>query len=182
MKRQQAAEDAIALHLASAETGKPLEYLPPGRIFGMQVTSPEQEDNQAKMLDEKQKDIQVSPASVDMLSKLFPNKKRAVLELVLKRCNHDLLKAIEHFNVSKQEQRNSDGKKEDGFSAFKPVGGMHSGSIPFLGQNKILMHSIYPFLPILNTQPILSTPLYVPGHCECEECKYALYSRVDSIL
>lgn len=40
LKRQQAAEDKIALHLASVETGTPLESLPPGRIYGMRVTDP----------------------------------------------------------------------------------------------------------------------------------------------
>lgn len=40
LKRQQAAEDKIALHLASVETGTALEALPPGRIFGMRVTRP----------------------------------------------------------------------------------------------------------------------------------------------
>lgn len=35
-----------------------------------------------------------------MLRKLFPGKKRSVLELVLRRCNHDLLRAVEHFNAT----------------------------------------------------------------------------------
>lgn len=93
LKRQQAAEDAIALHLASAENGTTYDYLPPGRIYGMQVTSPETEtgaddppplDKQEQQPNVKE-DVSVSPASIEMLGKLFPNKKRAVLELVLKR-------------------------------------------------------------------------------------------------
>lgn len=40
LKRQQAVEDAIALRLVSNETGKPIEALPPGKIFGMSVTKP----------------------------------------------------------------------------------------------------------------------------------------------
>ena len=40
LKRQQAVEDAIALRLASNETGKSFESLPPGKIFGMSVTEP----------------------------------------------------------------------------------------------------------------------------------------------
>lgn len=40
LKRQQAAEDKIALHLASVQTGTPLDTLPPGRIYGMRVTEP----------------------------------------------------------------------------------------------------------------------------------------------
>lgn len=37
----------------------------------------------------------VPPGSLDLLCRLFPEKKRSVLELVLRRCEHDLLKAIE---------------------------------------------------------------------------------------
>lgn len=91
LKRQQAAEDAIALHLASAESGTTYDYLPPGRIYGMQITSPEPDSSnhttsEAQSSSEPSKDdVLVSPASMDMLAKLFPNKKRAVLELVLKR-------------------------------------------------------------------------------------------------
>lgn len=42
------------------------------------------------------KGVQVPPGSLDLLCRLFPEKKRSVLELVLRRCEHDLLKAIEH--------------------------------------------------------------------------------------
>lgn len=37
----------------------------------------------------------VSQASLELLVRLFPAKKRSVLELVLRRCGHDLLQAIE---------------------------------------------------------------------------------------
>lgn len=40
MKRQQAVEDAIAMRLASNETGKSIDILPPGKIYGMSVTEP----------------------------------------------------------------------------------------------------------------------------------------------
>lgn len=40
MKRQQAVEDAIALRLVSNETGKRIDTLPPGKIFGMSITGP----------------------------------------------------------------------------------------------------------------------------------------------
>lgn len=40
LKRQQAAEDAIALKMAKVATGQKLERLPPGKIFGMSVTEP----------------------------------------------------------------------------------------------------------------------------------------------
>lgn len=40
LKRQQAAEDAIALSMAKVATGQNLDRLPPGKIFGMSVTEP----------------------------------------------------------------------------------------------------------------------------------------------
>lgn len=143
--------------------------------------------------------MQVSPASIDMLNKLFPNKKRAVLELVLKRCNHDLLKAIEHFNLTSGKQQETEAdhqeKKIDGTSAFKPVvhnlstknssslkalaSGSHQSSIPLIASNKVFMHSLYPFLPLFNPQPMLPSPVYVPGFCECEQCKHGLYGRLE---
>lgn len=185
LKRQQAAEDAIALHLASAESGTTYDYLPPGRIYGMQVTSPmpdspESESENSKSTSASTEEIQVTPASIDMLCKLFPNKKRAVLELVLKRCNHDLLKAIEHFNLSNSKRNNNSEEKEteEHISAFKPVHtkvAAHTGTVPLLTGSKVYMHSLYPFLSLFNTQPVLPSPVYVPGFCECEQCKFSLH-------
>ncbi|XP_015437517.1 PREDICTED: doublesex and mab-3 related transcription factor 3, truncated-like [Dufourea novaeangliae] len=40
LKRQQAAEDAIALKMAKVATGQRFSRLPPGKIFGMAVTEP----------------------------------------------------------------------------------------------------------------------------------------------
>lgn len=40
LKRQQAVEDAIAMRLVSNETGKTIDALPPGKIFGMSITEP----------------------------------------------------------------------------------------------------------------------------------------------
>lgn len=40
LKRQQAVEDAIAMRLVSNETGKNIDALPPGKIFGMSITEP----------------------------------------------------------------------------------------------------------------------------------------------
>lgn len=200
LKRQQAAEDAIALHLASAESGTNYEYLPPGRIYGMQVTSPcpippesppidavsDTSDKLPPTIEEKeQKDeIVVSPASVEMLGKLFPNKKRAVLELVLKRCNHDLLKAIEHFNLNNKGPDAQEVTSTEHSSAFKPVSSRKNTpthpSIPILASSKVFMHNFYPFLPLFNPQPVLQNPtVYVPGLCECEQCKHGLYARLE---
>ncbi|XP_045514059.1 doublesex- and mab-3-related transcription factor dmd-4 [Pieris brassicae] len=103
LKRQQAAEDKIALHLASVESGTSLEALPPGRIYGMRVTGPCQspgpEPDSATTNENSESENPVSTASLEMLKKLFPGKKRSVLELVLRRCNHDLLRAVEHCNA-----------------------------------------------------------------------------------
>ncbi|CAG0914099.1 unnamed protein product [Notodromas monacha] len=44
LKRQQAAEDAIAIGLRAVATGASAGYLPPGPIFGMSVTSPKPEE------------------------------------------------------------------------------------------------------------------------------------------
>lgn len=40
LKRQQAAEDSIALGLTAVMTGKKFGFLPPGPIFGMAVPDP----------------------------------------------------------------------------------------------------------------------------------------------
>lgn len=112
MKRQQAVEDAIALRLASNESGKSLEALPPGKIFGMKVTEPKIEvqsqieseevcrktSTSTTTLSITSPSIQspptggVSQNAIEMLSTLFPHRKRSVLELVLRRCDLDLLK------------------------------------------------------------------------------------------
>ncbi|KAL1465847.1 hypothetical protein WDU94_005382 [Cyamophila willieti] len=168
LKRQQAAEDAIAIGLAAVATGTQYGYLPPGPIFGMSITDPKdeipekdesdvkpetensqscseklkenededqehhrdvtgdtKEDQYSSSEEETEDDSQsdsckdhnqnvtkycnntknmnvtklpvhgFSPPSLDLLVRLFPEKKKSVLELVLKRCGDDLLKAIE---------------------------------------------------------------------------------------
>ncbi|KAE9523529.1 hypothetical protein AGLY_016081 [Aphis glycines] len=107
LKRQQAAEDAIALGLASVTSGTKYGCLPQGPIFGMTVPtskSPDTKEETARPEENSAVTLQVSdgtkgvvpPGSLDLLCRLFPEKKRSVLELVLRRCEHDLLKAIEH--------------------------------------------------------------------------------------
>uniref|UniRef100_A0A182LXJ2 DM domain-containing protein n=1 Tax=Anopheles culicifacies TaxID=139723 RepID=A0A182LXJ2_9DIPT len=133
LKRQQAVEDAIALRLASTETGTQLEALPPGKIYGMTVTepcpSPSPSSSTASVdiisstssdgvagfepteevrLGKPKGNITVSQNALDMLAKLFPHRKRSVLELILKRCDSDLLRAIEQCSQTQN------------ISAFKP--------------------------------------------------------------
>lgn len=107
--------------MASNETGKNLEALPPGKIFGMTVTEPcsapkppssplaqnsqfssstpqnQQTIPTSKELEKLSLSPQktVSQSAIDMLAQLFPHRKRSVLELVLRRCDLDLLRAIE---------------------------------------------------------------------------------------
>lgn len=129
MKRQQAAEDAIALGLASVTSGTKYGCLPQGPIFGMtvptskspdskeEVTRSEENPTMASQTSEGSKGV-VPPGSLDLLCRLFPEKKRSVLELVLRRCEHDLLKAIEHcvplcktLAVTPKSRKSSAGKK-----------------------------------------------------------------------
>lgn len=177
LKRQQAAEDAIALGLAAVATGKQYGFLPQGPIFGFEVTDPKfasESENTSKSDETKQDasnetgceapededvnvDVQTSDdeqreqldvkqpwhrqdvleCSLEMLVKLFPTKKRSVLELVLKRCGDDLIKAIEEIvpkTAGKLGAVSADGGHRefqklkatidaaDGKSAFRPVG------------------------------------------------------------
>ncbi|XP_046391811.1 doublesex- and mab-3-related transcription factor dmd-4 [Ischnura elegans] len=140
LKRQQAAEDAIALGLRAMATGQQFGFLPPGPIFappastqpsnphcggrdeqgaegqplsgdaragspGGDPTPGAEEEGAAASAavgggPEAGGDRRLSAerlSSLEVLSKVFPAKKRSVLELVLQRCGDDLLKAIQHF-------------------------------------------------------------------------------------
>ncbi|XP_022209938.2 doublesex- and mab-3-related transcription factor A2 [Drosophila obscura] len=135
LKRQQAVEDAIAMRLVANKTGRSIDALPPGNIYGLTVTQPsspqklkqdeqlekqivsvERQHQQQHQQEQQQQQEElceppavaqdlsatrrenVSQTAIDMLAQLFPQRKRSVLELVLKRCDLDLIRAIE--NVS----------------------------------------------------------------------------------
>jgi doublesex- and mab-3-related transcription factor 4/5 len=121
LKRQQAVEDAIALRLASNETGKTMESLPPGKIFGINVTEPLTEPKNEKEVKSlvsiedvnksssdllqkgstsTSKSPNISQNAIEMLSSLFPHRKRSVLELVLRRCDLDLLRWVQVLNLN----------------------------------------------------------------------------------
>lgn len=60
LKRQQAAEDAIALSMAKVATGQKLDRLPPGKIFGMAVTEPNSQiSSQVKPAPDDDPDVDV---------------------------------------------------------------------------------------------------------------------------
>ncbi|CAB3221492.1 unnamed protein product [Arctia plantaginis] len=214
LKRQQAAEDKIALHLASVESGTALESLPPGRIYGMRVTrpcpSPGPEPDSAaddhtpihidsetsdsmpdscnispdsagqssttplRVSEEGSEGDSVSTAGLEMLRKLFPGKKRSVLELVLRRCNHDLLRAVEHFNATHGQPDKMPGisssrngleglvsspeEIESRWSAFRPVG-PRAPILPALVMGRVCGSEWLVPLPAL---PALSAPLLLP--------------------
>lgn len=115
-------EDAIALRLVN-ESGSKLEALPPGKIYGMTVTEPCQSPPPPPQkrstspipifeIDKKTSkgDALVSQNAIEMLAQLFPHRKRSVLELILRRCDSDLLRAIEQCSRPAGESA----------SAFKP--------------------------------------------------------------
>ncbi|XP_045765178.1 doublesex- and mab-3-related transcription factor dmd-4-like [Maniola jurtina] len=215
LKRQQAAEDKIALHLASVQSGTALESLPPGRIYGMRVTGPcpspgpepdSAADDQTPIhIDSETSDSlpdccsatpdsagtssiasracmgmneesgSVSSAGLEMLRKLFPGKKRSVLELVLRRCNHDLLRAVEHCNAihaQRDKSTSSVGSSSSRFetsvssteefesrwSAFRPVG-PRAPLLPTLVMGRVCGSEWLVPLPAL---PALSAPLLLP--------------------
>ncbi|KAI4474972.1 hypothetical protein M0802_015360 [Mischocyttarus mexicanus] len=64
LKRQQAAEDAIALRMAKVATGEKLSRLPAGKIFGMSVTEPKGMSNKEEE-EEEEKGRDRSPRKVD---------------------------------------------------------------------------------------------------------------------
>ncbi|XP_072940573.1 doublesex- and mab-3-related transcription factor dmd-4 [Epargyreus clarus] len=217
LKRQQAAEDKIALHLASVETGAALDALPPGRIYGMRVTRPcpspgpepdSAVDDQTPIhIDSETSDSMpdccttspdsvgnipmstgscgtnedltegegsVSSAGLEMLRKLFPGKKRSVLELVLRRCNHDLLRAVEQCNAihghrdkplslstssaSSSFEASVSSSEESRWSAFRPVG-PRAPLLPALVMGRVCGSDWLVPLPAL---PALSAPLLLP--------------------
>lgn len=74
-----------------------------GEIYSLEKSTVKEQEEQIKNRTGKRnknlimKRTEILENSLDMLTKLFPNKKRSVLELVLKRCDDDLIKAIEEI-------------------------------------------------------------------------------------
>ncbi|XP_076371617.1 doublesex and mab-3 related transcription factor 3, truncated-like [Tachypleus tridentatus] len=161
LKRQQAAEDAIALGLRTVATGNSIHCFPAGPILGLSVTETSGDnrvsgtDHNKTPLSTPKTTCQVVSSSItsrstttsvsyssssshtskprsfllssssrqdkygrhlesnnetfpsdfrpgrlrpmEMLTRIFPNQKQSVLELVLEGCNGDLVKAIDHF-------------------------------------------------------------------------------------
>ncbi|KAI8129462.1 hypothetical protein FF38_13114 [Lucilia cuprina] len=112
----------------------------------------------------------VSQNAIDMLAQLFPQRKRTVLELVLKRCNSDLVKAIENISSSYKDHSEDidvdveplkNGGNNVMKSAFKPVyssGNMHPKPLT-LSSSLCSTATAYPkwFVP-------LTFPITFQGH------------------
>ncbi|XP_037826489.1 doublesex- and mab-3-related transcription factor A2-like [Lucilia sericata] len=111
----------------------------------------------------------VSQNAIDMLAQLFPQRKRAVLELVLKRCDSDLVKAIENISSSYKDHREdievdveplTNSGNNVMKSAFKPVysSGMHPKPLT-LSSSLCSTATAYPkwFVP-------LTFPITFQGH------------------
>ncbi|XP_063704409.1 doublesex- and mab-3-related transcription factor A2 [Culicoides brevitarsis] len=168
LKRQQAVEDAIALRLVN-ENGTHLEQLPPGKIYGMTVTepcaspnkspSPNIVENDSKKNSEQ---AQVSQNAIDMLAQLFPHRKRSVLELILKRCDSDLIRAIEQ--CSKPQTTSAS-------SAFRPPAPssqqIHpdATSVPPYTPPSFVYYPKWLF-PVTMNLPNLAPRCQIP-HCTC---------------
>ncbi|KAL1116432.1 hypothetical protein AAG570_004906 [Ranatra chinensis] len=102
LKRQQAAEDNLALSVTQAVTGKKMTYLPPGPILAslpITYSQPHEPPTQQEPEDHQQLE------SVEMLARLLPDKKRSVLELVMNRCEMDLISAIQLCLTSLPQQQ-----------------------------------------------------------------------------
>ncbi|XP_065353024.1 doublesex- and mab-3-related transcription factor dmd-4 [Cloeon dipterum] len=207
LKRQQAAEDAIALGLRAMATGQQFGFLPPGPVFAgvddaaeettkkseesapeelASITTQSQETNsdgedasEAAAAAPVQDELRLS--SLETLSRVFPHKKRAVLELVLRRCGHDLLRAIKHFVRRSEGAPSTDPppmpSPAAASSAFSPPAPesppVAHQNLPFLAPPPPPLmfgeHNFLAPLPQLLLPPAYRTSLgcYLPGCIEC---------------
>ncbi|KAL7648655.1 UNVERIFIED_CONTAM: hypothetical protein RMT77_000562 [Armadillidium vulgare] len=110
-------------------------------------------------------------SGIDILSKIFPNEKSTVLELVLSGCQGDLLRAIEHFlsvneNLKRSSTNNSPGNltlrpnESQTFAPQKPsIGGLKSAFTPLSpSQSTPTSHTITAsFVPPDHPRPSMYT-------------------------
>ncbi|XP_059473380.1 doublesex- and mab-3-related transcription factor dmd-4 [Neocloeon triangulifer] len=205
LKRQQAAEDAIALGLRAMATGQQFGFLPPGPVFAGVADSADDQKIEVETVEapaqpsepvEEEKEIcqeqlaspsdsapqqdELRLSSLETLSRVFPHKKRAVLELVLRRCGHDLLRAIEHFVRRTENSVPASGP-------VSPTPSPRSAFSPLAAESPPAAHQNLPFLapppppllfgesPFLGPLPPLLLPptyraalaCYLPGCLEC---------------
>uniref|UniRef100_B3P2Y8 GG24332 n=1 Tax=Drosophila erecta TaxID=7220 RepID=B3P2Y8_DROER len=176
LKRQQAVEDAIAMRLVANKTGRSIDALPPGNIFGLTVTQPSSphskretdqpekslsEEQQQQQLKQKEEEYSESPAvaqdlsaprrdnvsqtAIDMLAQLFPQRKRSVLELVLKRCDLDLIRAIENVSPT--------GKSSPVDVTNNQVPSQESGMLPAVPQTRSSAFRPYQSKSVVELKP-----------------------------
>ncbi|KRZ78696.1 Doublesex- and mab-3-related transcription factor A2, partial [Trichinella papuae] len=123
LKRQQAAEDAIALGLRTvAGETQGLTFLPPGPVWGkfssQETAEPSTEDDSVKInVDKSSKELS-SPSTphqamtefrpsrqnhTEILTRLFPDQHRETIDIALVNFNGDIVKVIEHFLAEKSK-------------------------------------------------------------------------------
>uniref|UniRef100_A0A0N4ZBA6 DM domain-containing protein n=1 Tax=Parastrongyloides trichosuri TaxID=131310 RepID=A0A0N4ZBA6_PARTI len=143
LKRKQAAEDAIALGLRVV-SGQSIKRLPQGPVWNFTkdesfITNPKiktleddddvdsdtstfdiKENNKNKIINDNVKKIHLDTTRrippLQLLSKLFEDQEKQVLELILEGCNGDVLLAIEHFVSIKHYNENEHTNMKDRIS------------------------------------------------------------------
>ncbi|XP_014241968.1 doublesex- and mab-3-related transcription factor C2-like [Cimex lectularius] len=171
LKRQQAAEDNLALNLNQAVTGKRFRYLPPGPIVSSLPLTSKQEIPSVENDREKSAKRR---ASLELLMKLCPDRKRSVLELVFSRCDEQLMSAIE-LCLSSIKDRDEETEVEMHNSAFQPPAA-HQASRALLPPPP--PHYFNACLPQFSGCPYYTTPsfgfnsvLLPPPHdLLCDQC------------
>ncbi|KAF6209533.1 hypothetical protein GE061_015281 [Apolygus lucorum] len=177
LKRQQAAEDNLALNLNQAVTGKRFRYLPPGPIVSslpisvkpdvVECPSTNAEDDREKSMKRR--------ANLELLMKLCPDRKRSVLELVFSRCDEELMSAIEICLTSLKDRQQGSESPEERHSAFSPPAAHQASRPPLPPPPSHFFNpciSPYPSCPFYAapTFSINSVLLPPPHDLFCEQC------------
>ncbi|WKX95957.1 hypothetical protein Q1695_012423 [Nippostrongylus brasiliensis] len=168
LKRKQATEDAIALGLRVV-AGQVIERLPQGPVWSgstdddqdiddhESICSPVSDPSPSKKFrpDECQNG---NLSSIELLTLLFEEQEKRVLELVLEGCSGDVLQAIQHFACIRKFRKNS---------VFKSCA-MQNETLPRFGigasypkvsfsMEALLQRPMFPSYPWASLLPLMST-------------------------